>query len=134
MTRTQSTANSTVSAAPRAARSPAKPLKTAATSQPFTAEGGAIWARRWLIFGGLAAAALCVVLFVANVLRVSKLTEDIERLKKDHERLTHQNELFRSEIIRLQAPERITRIARSKIGMVSASSAPKTITAPEKSE
>jgi cell division protein FtsL len=83
--------------------------------------------KRWLIFGSIALAAVCVVVFVNNVLRVGKLTEDIERSKKEEEKLLQQNELFRAEIIRLQAPERITKIARTRLGMVSADQAPKTL-------
>jgi cell division protein FtsB len=85
--------------------------------------------RRWLVLSGLAVGALCVVFFVNNVLHVGKLTEEIERLKKEQDRLLQQNELFRAEIIRLQAPDRITKIARTKLNMVSASSAPQRIRA-----
>jgi cell division protein FtsL len=85
------------------------------------------WLRRWLILGVLAASAASVVFFVNNVLRVGKLTEDIARLNKERERLVQQNELVRTDIIRLQSPERITTIARKKLGMVSASSAPRTL-------
>jgi cell division protein FtsL len=87
------------------------------------------WLKRWLILGVLAASAASVVFFVNNVLRVGKLTEDIARLHKERERLVQQNELVRTEIIRLQSPERITTLARKKLGMVSASAAPHKIPA-----
>lgn len=100
---------------------------------PLTAAGGAFWLRRWLILGIITTSALCVVLFVANVLRVTKLSEEISRLKKEQEKLLHQNEIYRSEIIRLQTPERITRIARTKLQMLPATQAPRTIPFPPES-
>lgn len=80
--------------------------------------------RRWAVLGGLVGSAVVVVLFVSNVLRVGKLTEEMERMKQEHQRLVHQNELLRGEIIRLQSPERITAVAKSRLGLVQASSAP----------
>ncbi len=89
--------------------------------------------RRWAVLGGMVLSAMVVVLFVSNVLRVGKLTEEMERMKKEHQRLVHQNELLRGEIIRLQSPERITTVAKTRLGLVPASSAPVRIaSAPKK--
>ncbi|MCS6808085.1 MAG: septum formation initiator family protein [Bacteroidota bacterium] len=80
--------------------------------------------RRWAILAWLAFAALTVVLFVNNAIRVGKLAVEIELLKREHQQLVHQNEVLRSTIIRLESPERITVVAQTRLGMVSASSAP----------
>lgn len=80
--------------------------------------------RRWAVLGGLALSAMVIVLFVNNVLRVGKLTVEMETMKKEHQRIVHQNEVLRAEIIRLQSPERITTVAKSRLGMIPASSAP----------
>lgn len=89
--------------------------------------------RRWAVLGGLAGSALVIVIFVSNVLRVGKLTEEMERMKKEYQRLVHQNELLRGEIIRLQSPERITTVAKTRLGLVPSSSAPVRIApAPQK--
>jgi cell division protein FtsB len=88
--------------------------------------------RRWLILGILAASALFVVVFVNNTLRVSKLTEDMERLKKEEQHIIRQNELYRAEIIRLQSPKRITTLAKSRLGLVPAARAPERIMLPDK--
>jgi cell division protein FtsL len=80
--------------------------------------------RRWLILGILAASAVFVVVFVNNVLRVGKITEELDTMKKEYQHLSHQNELYRSEIIRLQSPERITAVAKARLGLVPATAAP----------
>jgi cell division protein FtsL len=89
-----------------------------------------LWLKRWAILGMIVLSASTVVIFVNNVLRVGKLTEEIEHLKKEQDKLLHQNELYRAEIIRLQAPERITKIAHSRLSMVPASSAPTVLRPP----
>jgi cell division protein FtsB len=96
------------------------PSSSATKLQPFRE-------RRWLVLGIIAASALFVVVFVNNTLRVSKLTQDLERLKKDEQHIIRQNELYRAEIIRLQSPERITAVATSRLGLVPAVSAPERI-------
>jgi cell division protein FtsB len=83
--------------------------------------------RRWLILGVLAASAIFVVVFVNNVLRVGKITEELDVMKKEHQRLSHQNELYRAEIIRLQSPERITTVAKVRLGLIPATTAPERI-------
>ena len=80
--------------------------------------------RRWAVLGGMVLSALVVVIFVSNVLRVGKLTVEMETMKKEYQHIVHQNELLRGEIIRLQSPERITTVAKTHLGLVPASSAP----------
>jgi cell division protein FtsL len=83
--------------------------------------------RRWLILGVLAASAVFVVIFVNNVLRVGKITEELDTMKKEYLHLSHQNEIYRSEIIRLQSPERITAVAKARLGLVPTTTAPERI-------
>jgi cell division protein FtsL len=90
--------------------------------------------RRWLILGILAASAIFVVVFVNNVLRVGKITEELDKMKKEYQHLSHQNELYRAEIIRLQSPERITTVAKARLGLIPATAAPERIATVEESE
>lgn len=90
--------------------------------------------RRWLILGVLVASAVFVVVFVNNVLRVGKITEELDLMKKEHQRLSHQNELYRAEIIRLQSPERITAVAKARLGLIPSTAAPERISTVEQSE
>ncbi|TAE23795.1 MAG: hypothetical protein EAZ92_14200 [Candidatus Kapaibacterium sp.] len=92
-----------------------------------TSVGQKLLPRRWLAFGILTASAVFIVVFVNNVLRVGKMTEDIDKMKKEHQRLTHQNELYRAEIIRLQSPERITTVAKAHLNLIPATTAPERI-------
>jgi cell division protein FtsL len=88
--------------------------------------------RRWLILGVLVASAVFIVVFVNNVIRVGKITVEIDQMRKEHQRLSHQNELYRAEIIRLQSPERITAVAKSRLGLIPANTAPERLPAIEK--
>ncbi len=110
-----------------ATRSSNPPQQQPTTPLGQTSVGQRLLPRRWLIFGILAASAVFIVVFVNNVLRVGKITEDIDKMKKEHQRLTHQNELYRSEIIRLQSPERITSVAKARLGLIPATAAPERI-------
>ncbi len=99
-------------------------MATPSSSRTASQAAPRMMERRWAVLGGLVLSALVVVLFVNNVLRVGKLTIEMETMKKEQQRLVHQNELLRGEIIRLQSPERITAVAKSRLGLVPASSAP----------
>jgi cell division protein FtsB len=85
---------------------------------------GALMSRRWTALGIVAAAAFGIAMFVGNALRVGKLTEEIERQKQERQRIVHQNEILRREIIRLESPERIGAVAKSRLGLVQAAAAP----------
>lgn len=100
-------------------QTPQRPTRLSASQQ--------LWLKRWIVLATIALSALCIVFFVNNVLHVGKLTEEIEQLKKEQDKLLHQNEIYRAEIIRLQSPDRITKIARLKLNMVAASSAPQVL-------
>lgn len=82
---------------------------------------------RWGIFGLLALAALIVIVYVNNTLAINRLVAEIDQLKKERDRSVHMNEKLRSEIIRLQSAERITTIAREKLGMSTATVPPEKI-------
>lgn len=129
--------NATGTAKSSQASKKSAPHKSSTTKQthkrkPSMSATQVLLLRRWLVLAGLAVSALCVVFFVNNVLHVGKLTDEIEGLKKEQEKLLQQNELVRREIIRLQAPDRITKIARTKLNMVSASTAPRRIVSPDR--
>ena len=110
----------------------AQPTPQASTTPPKANTTRTLPPRRWLILGILAASAVFIVVFVNNVIRVGKITEEIDQMRKEHQRLTHQNELYRAEIIRLQSPERITNVAKSRLGLIPSTSAPERIPAVEK--
>ena len=103
---------------------------TTASSSESPATGAAntfasaVMRRRWMALGIVAAAAFGIAMFVGNALRVGKLTEEMERQKKELQRVIHQNEILRREIIRLESPERIGAVAKSRLGLVQAASAP----------
>lgn len=103
------------------------------TSMPLeqTSVGRTLFPRRWLVLGVLAGSAVCIVVFVNNVLRVGKMTEELDMMKKEYQRLSHQNELYRAEIIRLQSPERITAVAKARLGLIPATTAPERIATPD---
>jgi cell division protein FtsL len=79
---------------------------------------------RWSIFLLLAVSSLIIVLFVSNTLEVNRLFEDVNILRQEHRRLVQQNEVLQAKSVRLQSPERITEIAREKLGMIHPSTAP----------
>lgn len=80
---------------------------------------------RWSMFGLLAISAGAIILFVSNALAVNRLVEEIASLEKEHDKLLHRNELLRADVIRLQSADRIADIARERLGMVQAQTAPK---------
>lgn len=80
---------------------------------------------RWSIFGLLFVSSVVIVLFVSNALAVNKLLFELDSLQKEHEKILHQNELLRQQIVQLQAADRITDIAHTKLGMIQAPTAPK---------
>jgi len=80
---------------------------------------------RWSIFGLLVVSALAVVLYVSNVVRVNTLMRNMQRYEKTRDSLVYANQSLQSEIMRLQSAERITTIARTKLGMIPNSQAPK---------
>lgn len=79
---------------------------------------------RWSIFLLLVMSSLIIILFVSNTLAINKLFEEVNVLKQEHRRLVQQNEVLQAKTVRLQSPERITEIAREKLGMTHPTTAP----------
>lgn len=82
---------------------------------------------RWTVFGLMVLAAMFTVLYVDNVNRVDKYLEDIQMLKKKKEFIKNENELLKTKLNYLQSPERITKIAEEKLGMIKMDRPPEVI-------
>lgn len=72
--------------------------------------------------------ALFTIVYVWNVFQVNQLLREVEHLSKQYEELKNTNDVLRGVIIRLQEPERITKIASEKLGMITATEAPEVLT------
>lgn len=82
---------------------------------------------RWSIFGLLGVSAVFMVLYVSNVISVNTLLRRIPRLEEKHDSLLYQSRRLEETIARLQSAERITSIAKDKLGMVPNSHAPQVL-------
>lgn len=82
---------------------------------------------RWTIFGVMVLAAMFTVLYVDNVIRVDGYLEDIQKMKKKKEYFKNENELLKTKLNYLQSPERITKIAEEKLGMIKIDTPPEII-------
>ncbi len=79
---------------------------------------------RWTMFGIIAALALITILSVTSVIQVNAQLKYNSDLKKAYKELKQNNELYKRLINQLESPERITNIAKEKLGMQVANSAP----------
>ncbi len=70
---------------------------------------------------------LLMILYVANVIKVKSLLKEERKLGKELDKIENENQLLKTEIIRLESPERITRLAINKLGMVKPDAPPKVI-------
>jgi cell division protein FtsL len=82
---------------------------------------------RWSIFGLLAMSAVFMVLYVSNVISVNTLLRRIPKLEEKHDSLLYQSRRLEESIARLQSAERITTIAKEKLGMVPNQNAPQVL-------
>jgi len=82
---------------------------------------------RWTVFGVMVLAAMFTVIYVDNVIRVDGYLADIQTSKKKKEYYKNENELLMSKLNYLQSPERISKIAREKLGMIKMDSPPEII-------
>lgn len=80
---------------------------------------------RWTIFGIITVFALITVISVTNVIQVNSMLKENEELHKKYKVLKQTNELLNRQINYLESPERITIIAKEKLGMQVANQAPK---------
>lgn len=69
--------------------------------------------------------ALATVLYVNNVLQINHLLKENQALSKNLINLKNNNELLRSELNKLESPERIISVATNSLGMVKSSRSPK---------
>lgn len=79
---------------------------------------------RWTMFGIIAALALITILSVTSVIQVNAILKYNTDLHKAYKDLKQNNELYKRQINQLESPERITNIAKEKLGMQVANAAP----------
>jgi len=82
---------------------------------------------RWSIFGLLGMSAVFMVLYVSNVITVNGLLRRIPRLEEKRDSLLYESRRLEESIARLQSAERITSIAKEKLGMIPNQSAPQVL-------
>jgi cell division protein FtsL len=73
---------------------------------------------RWSLFAIVFVAALIAVLYVDNVIRTDNILYEIQNINKKTEFFRNENELLKTKLNYLQSPERITKIAEEKLGMM----------------
>lgn len=82
---------------------------------------------RWKVFAFISIIALLTVVSVTNVIQVNALLKYKTDLNKEYQKLQYRNDLLRSKINELESPERITKIAKEKMGMINQAQAPQFI-------
>lgn len=75
----------------------------------------------------LAIAAASTVVYVSNVIQVNDLYKDVSNMTKEYNELKYQNEIIRATINKLMEPERVTGIAKDKLGMIISDEAPQVL-------
>ena len=78
----------------------------------------------WNIFLLLVLSAAATVMYVNNVVRVNQLLGEVKALEYSRDSLISSTNILRNELLRLQSSDRITNIAKDKIGLVQPGSAP----------
>jgi hypothetical protein len=87
--------------------------------------------RRWLAAGTLLAAALLVVLYVANAIVVNDLLTDVTSLERECDMVRNENEKLRADLLKLMAVERVTTLASQRLGMVQPTQPPIALNRPD---
>jgi cell division protein FtsL len=87
---------------------------------------------RWTIFLFVVVSAVATVIYVGNVIYIDTLLKTNQDMKRLHETLKDENDALRYKVNVLQAPERITQLASTKLGMVKQETAPDYIIKKEK--
>jgi cell division protein FtsL len=82
---------------------------------------------RWMVFGIIAFVAFLAVISVLNVVKVNELLMHTNNLEQEYLKVRHQNDVLKAQINRLEAPERITLLAKEKLGMIMIDEAPQFI-------
>ena len=73
---------------------------------------------------GLLLAAVASVLYISNVIAVSRLAAEIGQLREDYQTVMNEQEMVRAQIARLSGLERIRRIAEEQYGMTYSAAVP----------
>ena len=82
---------------------------------------------RWKIFGLVILTAFIATIYVSNVIRIDELLEEVDKIEAKALEVKHNNDVLRAKLNKMQAPERITSIAREKLGMKRATKPPEII-------
>jgi len=79
---------------------------------------------KWNALIVLIVSSVLMILYVSNVIEVKSLLKETIDLKKQAEMVEDKNHLLLTKINELESPERITKIARDKFGMIKAEQTP----------
>ena len=79
---------------------------------------------KWNALIVLIISSVLMILYVSNVIEVKSLLKETIDLKKQAEMIEDKNQLLLTKINELESPERITKIARDKFGMIKAEQTP----------
>ncbi len=79
---------------------------------------------RWTLISITAAIAIVLLIFTVSVVTVNSSLNEIQNLQKELGEIKQKNEILKREINYLESPERITIIAKDKLGLVQSKDAP----------
>jgi cell division protein FtsL len=79
---------------------------------------------KWNALLVLIISSVLMILYVSNVIEVKALLKETNDLKRQAEMIEDKNQLLLTKINELESPERITKIARDKFGMIKAEDTP----------
>lgn len=82
---------------------------------------------RWSVFIFLVLSSIAMIIYVQNVYKSIKLSDQILQLEKTERRLDNQIRKLESQIIQLQSADRITKIAEENLGMIKSEKKPITL-------
>ncbi len=82
---------------------------------------------RWSLLGLFVLLVILIVLYVSNVLAIQQRAREVSQLQEQYQALIEENERLQQQVYRLQAPERIQRIARERLGLQFSTHPPKVI-------
>ncbi len=68
--------------------------------------------------------AIAIVLYIGNILVIGRLLNQINQMQIKHRQIVNQQELLRTQIIKLSSLERIQQLARDRLGMQKSSQLP----------
>jgi cell division protein FtsB len=82
---------------------------------------------RWSVFGLLVLAAILIVIYINNVMRIEDLLFENQNLKKQYSELKYKNETLVAKVNALESPENIIPKATEKLKMLMPEEAPELI-------